>query len=379
MIILVVVYFAAIVSINSNSLNQIALYIAIPFAFILCFLYNTTIRNNRYMQIIVLLFTWVCIASIGTIDMELTLRELRQILGVFLLCYIIASLAKHNNLIIGVYGVYIVLYLSAWYYAKNNILNIMDFGTERLNDGKLNANTMAYYTFYVTYIVFILGLFLKGKAAKYTKIIFPFAIILSFYVAILTGSRQVLIIQIPLIAVLLYQRYLKLSLKSLFTVGIIVSSIYFAYSQWGEKQYNDSILKQRNEQSIAKDSRSVLIEKAVKVSLDNPIFGVGPGCFKKYTSAHTFSHCTFVELSANTGIIGMVLFILLITTFLKRQWLYYKKTRDKKFVVFAIFGCFFCIDNFFFVFYLDMWLLSFFVLVATHSDTYYAHRKSIVS
>ena len=49
----------------------------------------------------------------------------------------------------------------------------------------------------------------------------------------------------------------------------------------------------------------------------------------------------------------------------------YKKFKDKYFLVFGFFGLFYIIDGFFYVFYAQIWLISFFILVATHSDTYY--------
>lgn len=50
------------------------------------------------------------------------------------------------------YVTFFVLYIGAWYYSYNNSLVVMDITSDadRLNDDKLNANTMAYYTFYVT-------------------------------------------------------------------------------------------------------------------------------------------------------------------------------------------------------------------------------------
>lgn len=75
----------------------------------------------------------------------------------------------------------------------------MSSDADRLNDAKLNANTMAYYTFYATMAAFLLSDMVQSiNYRKLFKILFLAMIPISF-VAIVTASRQVLIIQIPLI------------------------------------------------------------------------------------------------------------------------------------------------------------------------------------
>ena len=49
----------------------------------------------------------------------------------------------------------------------------------------------------------------------------------------------------------------------------------------------------------------------------------------------------------------------------------YRKTKDKKYLVYASFAVIFIFYNFFYVFYKDMWLTAFFMLVAAESENYY--------
>ena len=57
--------------------------------------------------------------------------------------------------------------------------------------------------------------------------------------------------------------------------------------------------------------------------------------------------------------------------FIKQQWIRFRSTLDRKFIVFLVFGVIFAFDQLFYVFYIDLWLIAFFILVATHSDAYY--------
>ena len=52
--------------------------------------------------------------------------------------------------------------------------------------------------------------------------------------------------------------------------------------------------------------------------------------------------------------------------------------RDKEYLYFAVFGIFFIIDQIFYVFYADLYLISFFILVATHSETYHQKRMGVI-
>lgn len=369
---LLALYFAAIVGLI-DTLNAVALYIIIPIAFAICFLYNNTIRTNKYIRIILILYIWLCITYFAAVYTEPAIRELRQILGAFIFCYIIATLASEERFIPWLYVTFLLLYIAAFYYAATNITNI-SIQTDRLNDQKLNANTLAYYTFYITFILFMFGELVKNKKSSLPHILFCCTIILSFFVALLTGSRQVLIIQIPLISILLFIRYIKFNLKSIAIGFFIIVCSCILYVQFGSTIYNNSVLKQRSEISLKEDSRPMLIKQAIQVGCEHPITGVGPGNFRLYSSSNHFSHCTYTELFANAGVIGFLLYTYMLLYFIAKQRQRYKRTKDKMFKIFSVFGLFFIADNFFYVFYNEMWLLSFFVLVATHSEVYYKRQ-----
>ena len=203
-------YFAAFASLYSDSANTVGLYVAMPLAFVLSTLINKGFHTNIYEKILFALFAWDCIAYLWADDKELAANELHMILGAFMLVYVLSILARDEKKIPWLYGVYIILYLSAWNYAIHNILNIMSSAIDRLNDEKLNANTLAYYTFYISYLTFMLAEITQKKLFKRIWtwgfwLMLPF----SFLVSLLTASRQVLLIQIPLYGMLIYIKYIK--------------------------------------------------------------------------------------------------------------------------------------------------------------------------
>lgn len=374
-IIIICLLFAAGVSINSDSLNSIALYVAIPLAFILSFMNSQKIAPNKYVALLFLLYLWDAISVLWANYATSASRELHRVLGAVLLIYIMAENGKQYGMLKYLYLVFIILYASAWYYTYNNSLIVSEMLTDadRLNDEKLNANTMAYYTFYATFGLYLLpDLIRSRKGKKLINLLFLLMIPISFCVAIFTASRQVLIIQIPLISFLLYERYLKeasfrkRTIFAICAIGILVTLIPIALSI-----YNNSYLAVRAEKNLQEDTRWFLLLDAINVGLDHFPFGVGAGNYINYSYNQHFSHCSFTELFANNGIIGLFLYCYFLFFFIKQQWIRYKTTSDRKFIVFMVFGLIFSFDQLFYVFYIDLWLISFFVLICTHSDTYF--------
>ena len=373
---LVCLYFTAACSYN-DTLNMVSLYLMIPFATLVCFLkYNfTTIKS--YLTPLLCMFGWVAISSLWAVYPEAASRQMHQILGVVMLIYIYYSLAKNKAVVPHLYFTFVVCYAAAWHYAQANILSVIDLSTDRLSDPKLNANTLAYYTFYYTFATFMCHQICCGKWKQIYLTLFYLAIPLTIYTAFLTASRQVFIIQIPLISLCLLQKYFKLNTKSFLRFLVIVFIAYIGYKYVLDTMYEGSILQERNEAEVEDDIRMVLLRDAFDVGVSHFFTGVGAGNFLYYTASRNFSHCTYLELFANTGIIGALLFIIPLLSFIKRQWRRYKITKDVLYISFFIFGLIFFADNFFYVFYPDMFLMAFLCLVMSHSDQYWKETKII--
>lgn len=370
------VWFAAIVALLSDSLNALALYGVLPIAFIATYLSYGKLQVNKYFNLLMLLYLWIAISVIWATDTAVAMRQMKQILGSIILCYIFAVKARNERNIVWMYLVYFLILAFAWHYAYNNIFSMIELGEERINDSKLNANTLAYYTFYFTFASYMLGEIINSQFwRKLMRWIFILAIPLSFYTAIFTASRQVLIIQIPLFIILLYIRYLKeknVSRKMLFIFTLGVCTLIAAPSVLNT--YNDSYLRTRSEADIEDDSRAKLAKDAFQVGCDHFPFGVGPGNYLVHSYNKHFSHNTYLELWANEGVVGLIIYLSILTIFIKRQWKRYKRYKDNIFLSFMVFGLFFAIDGLFYSFYEHLWLIGFFIIVVSHSETYYKKK-----
>lgn len=374
--IILLVWYAAFASLWSTIANQLALYIALPLAFVLCVLQKDALILNKYIKILLILIIWIFLSYLWADYKVSAERQLKQLLGTMLLCYIYATIIKNEKTAPFLYITYIILFLGACIYAQRNILGEMDSGNSRLDDENLNANTLAYFLFYMTFAIYELKRFMNHKVLKITfDILFLLIIPISFVVAILTASRQVFIIQIPLIVILLYLRYLKHSSMKMklvfFSVGALCAMMFLPDLL---SIYDDSYLKSRNEISIKDDNRIRLMKEALDIGANNFILGVGPGNFVYYSSTGNFSHNVYLELFANHGIIGLILYAWMMLLFVVRQFRRYLQCRDKQYLVFLTFGVFYIIDGVFYVFYPHLWLMGAFILVASYSETYYRNH-----
>lgn len=373
------IIFAATATMSKDFLN-ISLYIAIPVAFIICFLSYDTIRNNKYIRILMCLYLWLCICTPLAEYMNLALDELKRVLGCFILSYSIASLSTKPKMIPWMYLIYCVLLLFVWRYASDNIIENISFGEERLGDARLNANHLAYYTFYVMFCIYILGNIVHNKnISKIFQLIFICSIIFSFITAIYTASRQILYIQIPFYFILLYHRYFIQNSYSVNTKILIIlatiGGVMMLYNQLGKEVYTKSLLKERSSISYSDDIRSSITSEAIEVGFEHPLLGHGPGNSLNKNILGVITHNSFLELLVNTGLPSVIIYTYLICFFLIRQYRRWRNSKDKTYLLFLIFGLFWFLYQILYVFYTDLWLISFFFLVATHSEIYYNTHK----
>lgn len=365
----------AVMSFFFEGMQKISLWIFVPSAAVLAFFAVPHHRANGYMKLQIALYIWIAFTALMAINVPIAMNQLRRLVACFLSIYAFNQLAKDYKLIKWLYIVYLAFYLGMVYYASTHIIDAdFDYTEDRVNDGKLNANMIAYFTFFTTYIVFVMAEMVEKRWGKYLfKWLFILSPIWSFVAAILTGSRQIFVIQVPLVLILFYIRYLKnrkLSNRVGFLMVALVAGIVLI--RLSSSIYEGSNLSQRNEKSYLEDDRVELIQDAFEVGITHPLVGVGPGGFGQFKYGRSnFSHNNYMELFANSGLLAIVLCIVLYWKFIKCQWGRYKQTKDKMFLVFLTFGLMYIVDNMFYVFYINTWLIAFFFLVAMHGEQYY--------
>jgi len=83
----------------------------------------------------------------------------------------------------------------------------------------------------------------------------------------------------------------------------------------------------------AKQAREELLNRSISITVTHPLLGIGPGNFQGYTGSWHVTHNTYTELSAESGIPSLILFIAVLTMAFRnlkrtRSSALYEKSRD---------------------------------------------------
>ena len=198
------------------------------------------------------------------------------------------------------------------------------FGKETIFGGNGPAITLAFSVILLYYACFI-----QNSEKKKKNI--ALAVMLMFsLIAFLMGTKKGLVI-IVLGVGLLYISKSKNSVKlvkSLIVVLLAVGIAYYAIMNvpilYGSIGYRvESLLSglAGNETDLSTEDRSFMVGEALSVFKNNVILGVGQDGYRYENSIHlTYSHNNYVEVLANLGLVGFVIYYSVFTYLLFRSW-----------------------------------------------------------
>lgn len=143
------------------------------------------------------------------------------------------------------------------------------------------------------------------------------------YVILLTGTRTAILgLTVMLLVYLMRSRFMqRVALLMACVVGLAVAlvSLPRATLQRLSTIFNGVDARDDSEATQSTQSRLDVWNDAMQTTLEHPIFGVGPGQFTEYRFHHYVStrgylptHQTFLEISSETGIPGLVIYAIFI-------------------------------------------------------------------
>ena len=350
----------------SPTLDKAYLYIITPFFFFISLLFvSKSIFNNGLLRLYILFTLSFLLTSLFGIDVANSLSSTPFYINTLLVVVyttVFSQNPKYQNVF---FGFYLLYFIACWIYGYQNAgFSEIDITSERAGDDSINANRFGYFLFFLTFLCYVKGERFNKYASvwRFLFLLIPF---ISFAISLITASRQILIIQIPFIAVLIFLRYFnKLTYKSLilgvlFTLLLIIGLVYIRSS------HSDAYLLNRMSEDFSEDSRVELMLLAINVFFQKPLTGVGIG------NLGFMSHCTYTDILAEAGIIPFVLYLSVLISFCRRLYIRYIHTHQSIFLAFLTFGIFYIIYNIFYVFYLFAIVMAFIFLAEQYSTYIY--------
>ena len=175
----------------------------------------------------------------------------------------------------------------------------------------LDTNYYGYFSFVGISSLFILKS-IKNNLA--TRIGIIFLIFISLFFGVVNASRATFIITI-LISVLGYSFDIfnsgNSNIKTFFYLGIFSIVVFFVYDFFSNNLLDKLLFRRFEILGTVESPREFHAREAIKIGMNNPIFGVGAGNYsiipKRYELG-SFSHNTFTEVFANFGFIGLSLY-----------------------------------------------------------------------
>lgn len=240
--------------------------------------------------------------------------------------YLISSVARFCEFLVLMFGiVYIsshdrnINFFSKIFILFSIICSIItifwgiDFGQGRITMGlSNNPNSLG--------IIMAIGICLVLYEQDFKKLgysIISFSVILLlFYVCLITGSRKsfisIVLIIIYWLAFVVFKdiKNLKLTdkVKVIFSIILVISALYFIFIPY----FNDSLLLTRLTVLFESGSEGMVREnmyvEAFEIFKKSPFWGIGLDNYKAVSIFQTYSHSTYAEALACTGIIGCILY-----------------------------------------------------------------------
>ncbi|MGH9444197.1 MAG: O-antigen ligase family protein [Terriglobia bacterium] len=151
------------------------------------------------------------------------------------------------------------------------------------------------------------------------------ASLLMAYTVFRTGSRAGLIALVIMGALCLWEFGVKEGRSYLLVVAVLALAIMFVFAgREVIQRFSNTSQYEGNEAAYqsAQQRRQLLI-KSLRVTLEHPLFGIGPGNFPIYSGVWRETHNVYTEFSAEGGIPALVLFLMI-------YWCAFKNIREVK-------------------------------------------------
>jgi O-antigen ligase len=330
------------------------------------------------LRILVCIVFVMSLSIITANNLNLYFDEIKRMLGVIfyvsavsIFCY---STPKYFYFF---FALYLLKIFSLFVYAEINGIEINISSANRLELAGVGANAFGFFSFFAVVSAFLLRQSLIKK--RFARISLTIVIVIMvprcYYFMVLAATRAGFLI-LTLFVFLYFSFSIFYSSKGLksgiFLIVVLIFSFFFFGDYIFNNYFKDTPMEERllsafggQGEDNSADDRKNYATMAFNVGLQNPLLGIGSGNFATLTPTNEFSHNSFTEIFANNGVFALFLYLSIYLLLIKEiKFSIRNKTLAREYyaILIPFIFCYF-IFEFFYVFYLDQYMLAFFYLI----------------
>lgn len=320
-----------------GSIILLSLTIMILCAMAVEYNYRIPFNIERFHKFIMFFAIYCILSAVWAIDFHyavekgVTLIEILICMSVVYSYYSVRRAAMEELFSTLMWAGLIVIIYSYIFYGKDLIINAILHGS-RLKNGFSNVNAIGM----LSGVTIIVSVF---KAIYDKRILYIFLDIPAFILILATESRKALLMAlIGVFLVFMFKSFNRNIVKTI-TWIIFISILAWLFIVWLMSLEVFSGIETRMKGLIALitgrgiiDSSAILRQKYIELGIDifkrNPIFGVGMGNARLFTSSNfghdAYLHNNYVELLANGGICGFLTYYSIYYSTIKNIIKYFK-------------------------------------------------------
>jgi O-antigen ligase len=155
--------------------------------------------------------------------------------------------------------------------------------------------------------------FLLNGRSMFRKAVWSVASLLTVYALLRTGSRAGLLALIVAAGICLWEFGIQGQRPHLVLLAVAASGIIFAVAgQRVIQRFSNTTQYEGNGAAYeSAQLRKQMLVKSLEVTLEHPLFGIGPGDFPVISGAWIETHDVYTEFSAEAGIPSLILFLMI--------------------------------------------------------------------
>lgn len=292
---------------------------------------QTTLNKPIFFYMIsVLLALAMHKVSLGEMSMDLITGTKDMLLAPFLFFITLNSVRDRRGILLTIAATILpLLYMFKVFYSQHKAVSSWHYDHDLRITGtfaELGSNEIA--TFYASYTLILIALFLYIKVTK-TRIILGFMIGLNLYSLIFSYSRGAylgFVIGVFAIVWMIRKKFILLLIPAVIIFGGVMINFL---PESVQERVGTIFTENESERDRSAQSRFVFWGLAFEQFLQNPVIGKGYLTFIKLNPFHMDTHNYYMKLLAEQGVIGFIVFIVILWQALKVGKNLYDESDDR--------------------------------------------------